>query len=74
MLFVDHATGEVLNSCQLSKNASKAVASKNKLEKSARDKVFEIRKYHSDNGGITERNIKTVATWARANMLKFAYH
>ena len=84
-------------------NAGETVASKNDLEKRAREEGFTIKSFHSDNGvfalkeftdnckrqdqkidfngvgtqhqnGVAERNIKTVASWAQANMLHSAYH
>ena len=102
-LFVDHATGKIFNYYQFLNNAGKAVASKNNLEKPAREEGFTIKSFHSDNGvfaskeftddckrqdqkidfsgvgaqhqnGVAEQNIKTVASWAQANMLHSAYH
>ncbi len=101
-LFVDHASGKIFNFPQYSNTADETIKSAMKLEASARDEGFKIKKYHSDNGifssnefkahcdrqqtkysfsgvgekhmnGIAERNIKTVAQWARANMLHLAH-
>ena len=44
-LFVDHATGKIFNYCQLL-----TVASKDNLEKQAREEGFTIKSFHSDNG------------------------
>jgi transposase InsO family protein len=102
-LFVDHASGKIVNFCQYSTNADETITNKHRLESHARQDGVTIKGYHADNGvfaskafkddcdclhqsytfsgvgvhhqnGVTERNIKTVAQGARANMLHFAHH
>jgi len=102
-LFVDHASGKIVNFCQYSNNADETIRNKHRLESHARQVGVTVKGYHADNGvfaskafkddcdllhqaysfsgvgahhqnGIAERNIKTVAQWAWANMLHFAHH
>jgi hypothetical protein len=102
-LFVDHASGKIINFCQYLTNADETITNKHWLESHARQDGVTIKGYLADNGvfaskafkddcdclhqlytfssvgahhqnGVAERNIKTVAQWAWANMLHFAHH